>query len=168
MDRREKIEVIDYNYQNVILDSTVELNSSFNGGQYLSWEITGHVTFKITLTSGGNPVVSGIFIDDPNYVPPPPLPPSAPSNLKVTVVSKSQLNLSWADNSSNESGFKIERSKVSATSGFTEIATTAADATTYSNTGLLRNTTYYYRVRSYNANGSSAYSNTDSGKTLSN
>ena len=38
---------------------------------------------------------------------------------------------------------------------------------TYANTGLSANTTYYYRVRAYNAEGNSAYSNTASARTLS-
>jgi hypothetical protein len=36
-------------------------------------------------------------------------PPNAPTNLTLTVVSSSQINLSWSDNSDNETGFKIER-----------------------------------------------------------
>ena len=35
--------------------------------------------------------------------------PIAPSNLTGSVVSSSQINLSWTDNSTNETGFNIER-----------------------------------------------------------
>ena len=39
----------------------------------------------------------------------PPAPPLAPSGLMATAVSSSQIDLSWSDNSDNESGFEIER-----------------------------------------------------------
>jgi subtilisin family serine protease len=91
--------------------------------------------------------------------------PSAPSSLTATVVSKTQINLSWADNSSDETGFKIERS-TSSTTGFTQVGTTGPGVTTFQSTGLTGNTTYYYRVRATNANGDSGYSNTASAKTL--
>jgi serine protease AprX len=98
-------------------------------------------------------------------VPPPPAVPTAPSNLTATAVSTSQINLSWADNSGNESGFRIERCKGTNCSNFAEIATVGVDATTFSNTGLTKNTTYRYRVRAYNDGGNSGYSNTASATT---
>jgi hypothetical protein len=89
--------------------------------------------------------------------------PNNPSNLTAAVVSSSQINLTWADNSSDETGFKVERSADNNT--FTEIATTAANAMAYSSTGLSANTTYYYRIRATNANGNSNYSNVISATT---
>ena len=85
--------------------------------------------------------------------------PAAPTNLTATAVSRSQINLAWTDNATNESGFKIERCKGSTCTNFTQIATVGANVTTYANTGLTKNTTYRYRVRAYNASGNSAYSN---------
>jgi hypothetical protein len=78
-------------------------------------------------------------------------------------VSSSQINLSWTDNSNNETGFKVERSSDGTT--FTQIATVGANVTTYADTGLPALTKYYYRVRAYNAGGNSAYSNIASAKT---
>src|SRR5262249_952131 len=37
--------------------------SSFSGGQYLVWTLSGHVTIHVTSTSGPNAVVSGLFFD---------------------------------------------------------------------------------------------------------
>jgi len=94
----------------------------------------------------------------------PPQPPAAPSNVTATPVSSSQINLAWTDNATNEDGFEIERSTDGTT--FTLLAKVGTNVTTYSNTGLTASTTYYYRVRAYNADGKSDYSNTASGTTL--
>jgi predicted phage tail protein len=84
--------------------------------------------------------------------------PDAPTGLAATAVSRSQINLSWKDNSSDEANFRIERS----TNGksFSAIATVGANVTTFSNSGLKANTTYYYRVSAVNSSGASVYSNT--------
>ena len=92
--------------------------------------------------------------------------PAAPSNLTATAVSRSQINLAWNDNSSNESGFYIERAP-SGSSTFTQIGSVGANVKTYSNTGLAAGTTYQYRVRAYNGSGNSGYSNTASTATYS-
>ena len=89
--------------------------------------------------------------------------PAAPSGLSATSVSSSRIDLTWADNASNETGFKVERS--TATSGWAQVATPGANATSYSDTGLGSSTAYSYRVRSYSTAGDSAYSNTASATT---
>jgi hypothetical protein len=85
--------------------------------------------------------------------------PAAPTNLIATAASKSQINLTWTDNATNETGFKIERCKGSTCTNFAQIATVGANVTSYSSTGLSSNTTYRFRVRAYNATGNSSYSN---------
>ena len=92
--------------------------------------------------------------------------PAAPSNLTATAVSTSQINLSWSDNSSNETGFMIERCQGNGCTSFAQIAQVGANVTTFSNTGLAGNTRYRYRVRAFNAVGNSAYSNIAGDRTL--
>jgi subtilisin family serine protease len=84
--------------------------------------------------------------------------PYPPTNLAVTPVSINQINLSWTDNSADETGFRIER-KTGSGGTYTQIATVNANVTSYSNTGLDEATTYFYRVAAYNQRGNSGYTN---------
>jgi len=88
--------------------------------------------------------------------------PAAPSNLTATAVSKSQINLTWSDNASNETGFQIERLNGAT---WSLIATVGPNVTSYANTGLAPSTRYYYRVQARNSLGGSAYSNAASART---
>lgn len=126
----------------------------WNGG-----EIRNRVYTKIISGAGPTPTPSPIPTPTP-YV----APPDAPSNLSATAVSSTQINLTWSDNSSNETNFVIERK--TSTTAYSVIATLGANITSYSNTGLKKNTTYTYRVKATNAGGSSGYSNEASAKTL--
>src|SRR5439155_1391241 len=87
-----------------------------------------------------------------------PTAPAAPSNLVANAVSMSQINLTWADNANNETGFVVERSP-NGTDTWTQIATPAQNATSYNDTGLTASTQYFYRVRATNAVGPSGNSN---------
>ncbi len=91
---------------------------------------------------------------------------TAPSNLTATAVSSTRIDLNWQDNSDDEKGFKIER-RQGQTGDFSQIAKVGADKTNYSDKGLSAGTTYYYRVKAYNAQGNSDYSNTAQATTLS-
>ncbi len=94
----------------------------------------------------------------------PTAPPAAPASLGASPASSSQVNLSWSDNASDETGFRIERSADGV--AFSEIATVGSNVTAYSSTGLAAATWYWYRVRAYNGAGNSNYSNTSSVQTM--
>ncbi|MDM8566893.1 fibronectin type III domain-containing protein [Candidatus Halobeggiatoa sp. HSG11] len=75
--------------------------------------------------------------------------PDDPTNLTGTAISDTQINLSWTDNSDNETGFKIERNG-------SLIATTSANSTNYSDNNLICETNYNYSVTATNDNGDSS------------
>jgi titin len=85
--------------------------------------------------------------------------PAAPSGLTATL-SGTTVNLLWVDGSTNEDGFKVERSTDNVTFGV--ITTLGAGATSYADTSGVPAQTYYYRVQAFNTAGPSAYSNTES------
>ena len=111
---------------------------------------------------------------------------SSPSGLRSTDANQTYIELSWADNSSSESGYRIadnklhhiktyiiERKKISdeATEStlneedgtysdtFTLIATVGPDVKSYRDDDVEPSTTYAYRVQAYTAGDESAYSN---------
>jgi len=91
--------------------------------------------------------------------------PAAPSNLAATAVSSSEIELSWQDKSDNENWFEIEK-KTGAGGTCRRVARVGTNVTSYSNTRLNADTTYYYRVTAYNSVGNSEYSNEAGATTL--
>ncbi len=87
-----------------------------------------------------------------------PLPPEAPSNLTASAGSSSNVELTWLDKSTNETGFIIERSAEN-NADFTEIGRTSAGITEFIDTGIGFEVTAYYRVRAHNTGGHSDSSN---------
>ncbi|MBI4834330.1 MAG: fibronectin type III domain-containing protein [Planctomycetes bacterium] len=82
---------------------------------------------------------------------------NAPTALTASTISATQINLSWNDNSKNETGYKIER-KIGTGGIYALITTTMASVISYSNTALVDGTVYYYKIKATNANGDSSYS----------
>jgi hypothetical protein len=81
--RAEEVDVIDAN--NNLLDTRSV--SSFTGGQYLVWNLSGHVILRITNTNpSSNAVVSGLFFGAGGSVPPP-LPPTGAATFVRTDIS---------------------------------------------------------------------------------
>jgi hypothetical protein len=93
-------------------------------------------------------------------------PPAAPGTPAVAVSGASPtsaLVVSWADQSTNEDRFRVERSTDGA---YWALAGNAsANAVTFTDSGLASATTYSYRVRAENTGGESAYAGPASGTT---
>jgi len=92
--------------------------------------------------------------------------PTAPSGLTTTVISPTQINLSWTASSDNVgvAGYRVERCSGASCTTFAQVATPST--TTYNDTGLTSATSYSYRVRATDAAGNlSSYSSTASGTT---
>ncbi len=121
--------------------------------------VPGHTyTYQVAAVNGSGR--SGVATAGSVYIP---TAPAAPSNFaataQVTTVSTARINLSWVDNSNDETSFVIQRAT---DAGFTTNLATftrRANATTLVQTGLPRGVTYYYRILAQNAYGQSAWVN---------
>jgi hypothetical protein len=90
-------------------------------------------------------------------------PPDAPSGLVAAAGGPDSIDIDWLDNSDNESSFEVQSSPDGIS--WSTIVTLAANVTAYTDNGLLPDTEYFYRTRSGNGAGDSAWSNTASATT---
>ncbi len=82
------------------------------------------------------------------------VPPLAPSGLTATLggpIANPHVVLNWADNSHNETGFSIERA--TGAGPWTPLTTVGVNVTTFTDTTVVRRTTYHYRVIANNVVG---------------
>lgn len=89
---------------------------------------------------------------------------SAPSDLTAVSNTAGKVTLTWKDNSSNETGFMIERRMENYSDSYLNVGFSPANTTSYteSETGMhpiFPGEKYYYRIKAYNDSGHSAYSN---------
>jgi hypothetical protein len=82
--------------------------------------------------------------------------PAAPSQLQATAVASDEIDLTWHDNSNNETGFAID-SIINGT--FQQIGTVGPNVTAARVTQLSPQTAYTFRVRALNGTTASAPSN---------
>lgn len=92
--------------------------------------------------------------------PPPPGPPNAPSPVDAAPAWSSAVTVNWGDNSTNEDGFRIQRS-LDGGATWTTAAIDAADATSFIDDDRASETEVCYRLVAFNASGDSPPSNTD-------
>lgn len=92
-------------------------------------------------------------------------PDSPPTSLSATSTSANQARLSWQDNSTNENRFEVERCSGVECTQFGTVGFVGPNVTSHDDSALSANTTYTYRVRAANDDGSSGYSNVASTRT---
>ena len=134
---------------------------------------------KISLSAyntamSGSLVDTGVWFDDlmvaTRRIPDPNVAtPNAPDSLSLSNITTGSVTLNWRVNSQNgtaedDTGFSIERCTGTAQtcfpnpqSGFTQIGTTGAGASSFVDQTVVHGATYTYRVRAHNAAGNSAY-----------
>ncbi len=85
--------------------------------------------------------------------------PNAPSTLILLSQAATSATIKWTDNSTNETGYRVERS-IDNDSTFVEVANNlGANTTIYIAPNLVVGTTYFFRVRAINGLGFSDYTN---------
>jgi hypothetical protein len=89
---------------------------------------------------------------------------SAPTDWGTQTPGPNRVTLAWQDNSTTETGFRVERSRDGSTN-WTEVGTTGSNVAIFQDAGLPPYSTYFYRVRAYNGTDTSPYSNATSATT---
>jgi M6 family metalloprotease-like protein len=90
-------------------------------------------------------------------------PPAAPTALNANAVAYNQVDLSWSDNASDETGYEVQRAPSGGS--FTTIDTLGSGETGFSDTSVSPLTTYDYRVRALKGGTASGFSNVASTTT---
>jgi hypothetical protein len=149
---------IDLNWADVDGETGFDILESVNGRGYalLGAVPAGTTTLQVTGLIPGNGYgfeVESLNTDGTPSVPAvttgtSATPTGAPAGLVAVGTSTSTVSLAWTD-VLGDGGFQVERSTDGVT--WTVAGTTAADVTTYTDTGLAAGVTYSYRVRGLSA-----------------
>jgi hypothetical protein len=110
--------------------------------------------YRVAASNGGG---TSAFSAPAEAVTPNLILPNAPSSLVATNAGRGKVSLRWVDNSTNETGFRIEYS--SNGTSWSLLTNVGANVTTYTASGLRKGRTYSFRICATNAAGNSAYCN---------
>jgi len=152
-------------YTNVLLVSSTSSGNTQVAA--LPANLTGTVYIRVidTNNSQGSSATDTVSVDylairvDNTSV----TPPNAPSVLAASAIDYNQVDVSWSDNSNDETGFELQR----ATDGinFSTSWTLGAGVSSYSDSSVNELTTYQYRVRALKGTSQSGFSNVGSATT---
>lgn len=79
--------------------------------------------------------------------------PDAPTDLTAVAPTNAQVNLAWADNAADETGYEVWREQ--GRTGWVRLATLAAGSVAYADAAVAPSTTYSYRIHAINGQGRS-------------
>ncbi len=123
----------------VAVNTTSATVNGLTAGTAYEFRVTATVE---TLVSAANAVVSATTLTQPDQ------PVGEPYNFKVTRLYYNSMTVEWTDNASNETGFTIFRSTTP--TGTAVIRNAPANTQSFTDTGLVANTLYYYRIQAVN------------------
>ncbi|GHV80194.1 hypothetical protein AGMMS49944_19850 [Spirochaetia bacterium] len=130
---------------------------------YSDTGLTANTTYYYTVSANnsvGESAQSSFVSATTNVAPPP-----TPTGVYASAVSSSSsgITVSWGA-VTTAAGYRIYRSTESGS--YTQVGTVSHPTTSYTDTGLSSNTTYYYKVSAYNSGGESTQSSYKSAATL--
>ena len=85
--------------------------------------------------------------------------PTAPTNLAASSSTRARINLTWANTATNATSITVQRCSGSTCTAFVAVAQLAANAQSWTDSGVKSRSTYRYRVSAVNAAGRSPDSN---------
>jgi len=146
----------------------VTANQQTNGGKFnpLGTYSFNAGSYSVIIDDVFTPATGRVVMADAirwSYVPTPVATPAQPTNLVATPVSHNQINLTWQDNATNESGYELERTICG---GSTVVIQLPAGTTSYADSLLAPDTEYKYVIRAWATGTQSADSNRAAARTL--
>ena len=132
--RSQTVQLIDGNTGAVLDTETMSTASGFENGQYLVWNVQGHVRIRVINTGSTNAVVSGLFLDPQSVALP--TSTSTPSTLFPT----STPSATSTATATNTATATATNTPVSPTATNTPVPPTATPTTTNTATATATNT----------------------------
>ncbi|MDX2306572.1 MAG: hypothetical protein NW226_27425 [Microscillaceae bacterium] len=84
---------------------------------------------------------------------------AAPTDLQATLTAQGEVALSWVHPGDRLSGFRLERASALSENVFEEIVLPEASERSFNDQNIQKNLFYQYRIRAFNDQGNSPYSN---------
>ncbi len=155
-DGRVRVSMAGQEYAFGAADSSLIANTSLDDftsiyGSTVPFNNTAYTTWTEVSNSNGLDILGALTTLK--------IPPISPTNLTTTVVSNTEIKLTWTDNSSDESGFAIYYRQAGTADLFEKKGTVGTGATTFTAAGLTPSMGYEFYVRAFNTNGYSLRTN---------
>ena len=139
--------------------STLALGARQNGANALKGDIAEVIFYDTSVSDSVMEVTEDYLLSKYGLdTGGPPPAPNSPSGLTATAVSAQRIDLDWTDNSSDESGFRIER-RLGQAGAFGTLVHVGAGIVEHSDLTVADSTEYCYRTVAFNAGGDSSPSN---------